>query len=346
MAQYIVPCFKRVLMAVIASSIVLLLLVGCGGKNPQTAVPGESNGEVASQDSTNDVDPSESTDGNSQQTNVKTVTLNLYFPKKDNSAVLHEKRDIQVEDGAIIKAAINALLEGPVDKNMRKGIPDGTKLLGAKVVDKVAILDFSKEFATANDVAEIVERISVINTITEIPGVEKVKILIEGKDWIAPSGKPYGESGYIKLNSQGGPIAYVTRTFTVYFGNSNADAVVGEKREVTFPEDKKLEQVVFEELAKGPKTNGLTAVIPQGTKLLSVETKNGVCYLNLSREFVDNSHTGTAGESMIINSIVNSLTELQGVNSVQFLIDGKKRDAFIHVVFDQPFKRNEGIIQK
>jgi hypothetical protein len=96
---------------------------------------------------------------------------------------------------------------------------------------------------------------------------------------------------------------------------------------------------------KGPEESGKTAVIPQGSRLLSVETIDGVCRLNLSSEFVDNNPGGTASESVLINSIVNSLTELSYVEKVQFLIEGEKREVYTHAVFDLPFERNEDFIK-
>jgi len=49
---------------------------------------------------------------------------------------------------------------------------------------------------------------------------------------------------------------------------------------------------------------------------------------------------------MTLFSIVNTMTELPGIEKVQFLIEGQKQDAYIHVAFSEPFKRNNSIIQK
>lgn len=136
----------------------------------------------------------------------KKVSLNLYFTDQGNETVLAEKRQVLVKEGAIIKAAVEELLKGPADANLRKAIPEGTKLIGVNLKQGVAILDFSQEFTVTNDVAEIVEKISLVNTLTEIKGVEKVKILIAGKDWIAPSGMPYGEMNKTLLDELGKPI--------------------------------------------------------------------------------------------------------------------------------------------
>lgn len=278
--------------------------------------------------------------------NVKMINIKLYFANEDNSAVLSEKREVPVKDGAILRAAIEALLEGPKAEGLRKTIPDGTRLLGIKRVDNVAVVDFSKEYGTANDIAEVVERVSIVNTLTEIKGVEKVKILVEGKDLVGPSGKPFGELGRVALDAEGKPVPGEKKTITLYFGNSNADKVVAEKREVTLTKGEQLEKIIFEELMKGPKKKGSQPVIPNGTKLISVSTKDGICKLNLSDEFVENHSGGTAGEAMTVYSIVNSLTELSTVKKVQFLIDGKVREWYLHLTFSEPFARNTEIIQK
>ncbi|GAE87569.1 GerMN domain-containing protein [Acetivibrio straminisolvens] len=136
------------------------------------------------------------------------------------------------------------------------------------------------------------------------------------------------------------------KTITLYYSNSNADKVVAEKREVEISKNTQIEKIVFEELQKEPKTEGLYAVIPNGTKLLSASTEGGICTLDLSKEFVDNSPGGSAGELMTLYSIINTMTELPGIDKVQFLIEGQKRDVYIHAVFNEPFKRNEEVIGK
>lgn len=137
-----------------------------------------------------------------------------------------------------------------------------------------------------------------------------------------------------------------TKLITLYYANSNADKVVAEKREVEISKDTQIEKLVFEELQKAPKTEGLYLPIPKGTKLLSASTEGGICTLDLSREFVDNSPGGTAGELMTLYSIINTMTELPDIDKVQFLIEGQKEEVYVHAIFDEPFKRNDDIIEK
>jgi germination protein M len=133
----------------------------------------------------------------------KAVKVVLYFPTEDNSALKKEERELQVVNGAIIKATVEALLKGPVTAGLHNAIPEGTVLNGVNIKNKVAIVDFSKEFETPNDIAGAAERLSVVNTLTGINGVEKVRLRIDGKDMIGPDGKPLGDIGPERLDGSG-----------------------------------------------------------------------------------------------------------------------------------------------
>ena len=276
----------------------------------------------------------------------KKVKLKLYFPTTDNDNIVIEERQTEGEDNELIKVAIEALLEGPKSSKLRKPMPEGTKLLGVEKEDNVVVVDFSKEYRNSNDIAELVEWVSVVNTLTELDGVKKVRILVEGEDLIGPSGQPYGELSRVELDNSLISQSGEKKTITLYFSGSQAEFVVPEIREVEVEQGKGIEEIIINELIKGPNTEELDSVIPKGTRLITVETKEGVCTLNLSKEFVENSYTGSAGETMTVSSIVNSLTELPSVKKVQFLIEGEKREVYLHMAFDTPIERDEEMIAK
>jgi germination protein M len=95
----------------------------------------------------------------------------------------------------------------------------------------------------------------------------------------------------------------------------------------------------LEQLIAGPKEEDHYATIPPETKIMDVTTtSDGVCYVNLSQEFVTKHSGGSTGELLTIYSIVNSLSEMENVEKVQFLIEGEKVEAFKgHVDFSTPF---------
>jgi len=70
---------------------------------------------------------------------------------------------------------------------------------------------------------------------------------------------------------------------------------------------------------------GFRSLIPQGTRLLSATVKDGVATLNLSEEFQFNQY-GIEGYLGQLSQIVFTATAFSTVKSVQFLIDGQRRE--------------------
>jgi len=132
----------------------------------------------------------------------------------------------------------------------------------------------------------------------------------------------------------------------LYFGDSENAMLRKEKRKVSLREVlKDAPRVIIAELMKGPTEKKLFSVIPSGTKLLSVTKEGNVVTVNFSKEFKDNHNGGSAGETMTIYAIVNSLTEIKEIEKVQFLIEGKVQKEFKgHYEFDKPFSRDESMI--
>lgn len=106
-----------------------------------------------------------------------------------------------------------------------------------------------------------------------------------------------------------------------------------------------LAKNIVEELIKGPTNKDYTNPIPKETKVKQLEIKDGICYLDFNKEFVSRHPGGELNETLTIYSIVNTLTELNEINSVQFLIDGEKVDEYKgNYDFSMPFNRNESIL--
>lgn len=83
-------------------------------------------------------------------------------------------------------------------------------------------------------------------------------------------------------------------------------------------------------LLKGPDTTisaerNLMSLIPAGTKLLSAKVSGGVAYLNFNEAFEINTY-GVEGYIHQLEQIVYTATAFSTVSSVQFLIEGEKRD--------------------
>lgn len=110
----------------------------------------------------------------------------------------------------------------------------------------------------------------------------------------------------------------------LYFGNADGTALVRETRTLTMGMTDALPSVIMKVLIAGPEDKSYTSVIPQGTLVKDVFIKDNVCYVDLSAEFQKNHLGGERKEMLTIYSIVNSLQNVNGVQYVQFLIEGER----------------------
>ncbi len=81
-------------------------------------------------------------------------------------------------------------------------------------------------------------------------------------------------------------------------------------------------------LIEGPKDKNLKKTIPENSKVLDVKVEKSCATINFSKEFVNNAEGDASQKAKMITTIVNTLTELNEVQSVKFLIEGEEVKGF------------------
>ena len=81
-------------------------------------------------------------------------------------------------------------------------------------------------------------------------------------------------------------------------------------------------------LLEGPKDSKLKSAIPEGTKIIDAKLNKKCVTINLSKEFVENAPEDVKQKRNMICTIVNTITELNEVQIVKFLIEGEKIEGF------------------
>lgn len=107
-------------------------------------------------------------------------------------------------------------------------------------------------------------------------------------------------------------------------GDENLEQVLPLKKKVKYG-TVSLAEAAVKELFNDPETGGLSTEI-KDVKLIGVEVKGEIAYVNFSSQGLNGS---SLQEMMLINQIVSTLTGLEGINKVQFLVDGKQADTLM-----------------
>ncbi len=84
-------------------------------------------------------------------------------------------------------------------------------------------------------------------------------------------------------------------------------------------------KALFRGTSSGEANKGLRSLIPEGTRLLSATVKGGVATVNVSEEFQFNQF-GIEGYIGQLAQVVFTATAFPTVTSVQFLIEGQRRE--------------------
>ena len=277
-----------------------------------------------------------------------TEEISLYFAGKSSSNLIYEKYEIVNSKSKkdSVEKAMEALLSGPKNKENNRVIREGTKLLSTSV-DSLgnASVNLSREFYNESNVYDILSASSIVKSLCSINGINSVKIMVESMPLVGPTGEEIGALSEKDL------VFDITATeqnevnVKLYFSDNEAMYFVKENRKINVPTGESAEKLIVAELIKGPTKEKAVKTLPGETKIRSVETKDGICFVNLSNEFITKHSGGSSAEYMTIYSVVNSLTELSHIDKVQFLIEGEKKDTLVHFTLNEPFERDEAMIK-
>ncbi|NLJ96235.1 MAG: GerMN domain-containing protein [Clostridiales bacterium] len=114
------------------------------------------------------------------ETNYK---VTLYFANETGDLLKTTTRNIYYTDTAPIEElVINQLINGSTEMGLYSTIPDGTTLLNISTKERICYVDFNEKFLDSiPGIKDEVAIYSVVNSLVELPGINKVQFRINGQ---------------------------------------------------------------------------------------------------------------------------------------------------------------------
>lgn len=280
----------------------------------------------------------------SQQQNYR-----MYYIKNQSKLVSESFSTELTAAEDLIAEFIDALMQDSVrNVDNKRAIPENVQIIktGYDAEKKQFAIYFDSGYMERrNKLEEIISRAAIVRTLTQIPNVDYIYFFVKDQPLMDASGKIIGSmkaSDFIE--DLGGDVNdYEKTTLTLYFSNSTGDKLIEEQREVVYTTSTSMSRLVLEQLIAGPKTEGLSPVLPSDTKLLNITVQEGVCYVNLDASFMTSAVSTI--EVIPIYAIVNSLAELPSISKVQIAINGETNKKYREVVaLDVLFERNLDLV--
>ena len=189
---------------------------------------------------------------------------------------------------------------------------------------------------------------AVTRTLTQLKDVDGILFTMSGEALTDESGNMMGvlRSASFVDNAVDNPEDYREAVIALYFANEAMDGLVKVERTVVYRSSSSMERIVVEQLLRGPEDSGAKASLPNTASLLSINVRDGVCYVNFDSKFI----TEVLGsyDYVPVYSVVNSLTELPNVDKVQISINGSSETGFQRDIlsFAIPFTRNMKYVEE
>lgn len=268
----------------------------------------------------------------------------VYFSSDDGKSMVEEA--VSIEENLSLEKTVYAvmekLLEGPYRAEHKKAVPPDTALLGVRLEGKNVTVNLSQDFEKTIGPAERLMAIySVVNTLCAIDGINKVQILVNGRKLnYTASDEEIGALSMYNVISVDEIGRNQTVVLELYFANEDKTGLISEKRMLDIKDNETAEKTAIGELMKGPTTKGLT-LLSDDIKVLSIETKDQFCYVNLSKEFLA---LPAENSELCLYSIVNTLARLPEVSQVQFLVEGERAEKIGDISLTDAFSYNADIV--
>lgn len=242
--------------------------------------------------------------------------------------VNEEQGEVLAEGFVPSEETTQTMLEEMTEKLNKKNaeghtlLPENIEIQSCVDDDGMIRVDFNQEYHDLNPVDEVLLRASIVKDYVQIPNIYLVTITAEGTPIVDSQGQEIGAMSLDSFLENTGKeiMAYQYKELNLYFTNEEGNQLVPEARQVYYNGNTPIEKVIVEQLLRGPGESGHYATLPSDTRIVGVSVADGIAYVNLGKQFVDEALPVDA--QIPIYSIVNSLIDAGNVSQVQISING------------------------
>ena len=236
----------------------------------------------------------------------RTETVYLYDERTETSQQLAE-------------ALMEALLKGPADETLKSTLPAGTTLLSLELEGDRARVDLSPAYESLSGVAMTLADSAIAMTLAQVPEVSSVQITVRGRE-LAYRERQVLNIREVLLTPEEDVISTVD--VLLYFLNQEGRLTAAEQTLDLYEGDTQV-SAVARALESQPEGRDLFSPLPEGFQVKSVWLEEDICYVNLSSALLEGLEEGAVRTAL--RALKNSLSSLEAVEEVRFLVDGEFR---------------------
>ena len=244
---------------------------------------------------------------------------------------------VAVSEGDIVKQAAEALMADSTDSELQSPFPKNIIILDAKKNDNLVTVYLNSAYLDATGFEKTILDSCITLTMCSIDNIDFVTLCV-GSEAIV---ERLSTDDLLLFNTITSPKKAQVR---LYFPKVYEPTLSAEYHSISIDDDNSAERCILDALLKGPQSSSLRSAFPEGTIVLSVYTQDGICSVSLAGLASESGTFTKSDAELAVYSIVNSLTTLPTVKSVQLLIEGEEVQDLWGFDISRPLNKNESII--
>lgn len=271
----------------------------------------------------------------------------LYYLNEDATGLTEVAYTIQGENPeSQAEQILQSLKSGQEKIELIPAIPQSVPVNRVQVNRGVLTLDLGAEYQNLTSVEAVLSRVAIVQSLLQIEGVDRVGITVDGMPLKDSKGRELGymnEDSFIR-NTGAALHSYTDAAVELCFSDETGQKLVPASVNIKYSTNSPLEKEIVNRLVEGPRrsNSGCYPMINPSTKVLSVTTKEGICYVNLDEQFLQNEYDVLP--EVTIYSIVNAIVENTAATSVQISINGETNVTYKEAVdLSIPLEKKEGL---
>ncbi len=271
----------------------------------------------------------------------------VYYPEKDGTGLAKEWYVSKEEDGVKLATELLTKLRAPLTEGYAVAIPESVTAPEVFIeANGLATLLFDESYGTVSGISEVLMRAAIVKTLCQTEKIDSVEFYVAGQPLMNSERMPVGIMKETDFIDSTGPEAdyYQYLYAKIYYTNKEGNALLASNLKIPYTGSEAAEKIVLQQLISGPVAADMYPVLPEDVELLNVSTKDSICIVDFSNEFLDK--LPEVSEEIVIYSVVNTLAELPGIYQVQFLVEGKQEKSYQMMDLSIPYERNLNVIEK
>ncbi len=268
----------------------------------------------------------------------------LYYTNSTQTGLLAKTYMIEGRtDDRKVANVITAIKEQKAKGHREPLLPEKVKLVRYVFKEHQLFLYFNKAYSDMTAVREILTRSLLVKTLTQIESVASVSFYVDGAPLRTADGNQVGmmTKESVSVQSIENRLDKKAEDITLYFSSLNGKKLIKEVRRVSNNNNESEAKLVMRALLAGPSEERAKAksALPKKTAVNSVTVMSGVAYVDFNKDFLTQNYD--VSEKVVIYSIVNSLTSISSVNSVQISVNSNSA-----ITYRTNIKLNQYFTQK